>query len=54
MGQSLMHMGHMPLVGDTSLTLVVVPLVDLPFRYALLWLTLSLIFLFFSFSRLHM
>jgi len=36
-------MGHMPLVGLTSLTRVVVPLVDLPFRYALFLVTLSLI-----------
>jgi len=32
MGQSRMQRGHMPLVGETSLTRVVVPLVDLPFR----------------------
>ena len=38
-----MQMGHMPLVGDTSLTLVVVPQVDLPFRYALFLVTRSLI-----------
>ena len=46
MGQSRMHRGHMPLVGEVSLTLVVVPLVDLPLRYALLWVTLSLIVCF--------
>ncbi len=37
-----MHNGHMPLVGEVSFTLVVVPAVDLPFKYALLWVTLSL------------
>ena len=36
-----MHSGHMPLVGLTSLTLVVVPVVDLPFRYAEFLVTLS-------------
>jgi len=44
MGQSRMQRGHMPLVGDTSLTRVVVPLVVLPFRYALFLVTLSLIY----------
>ena len=53
MVQSRMHRGHMPLVGEVSLTLVVVPAVLLPFRYALLWVTLSLMVCFFSFSCLQ-
>ena len=32
-GQSRMHMGHIPLVGLRSFTRVIVPVVDLLFRY---------------------
>jgi len=50
-GQSRMHMGHIPLVGLVSLTRVVVPVVDFPFKYALFLCTRSLIFFTFTFAN---
>lgn len=43
----------MPLVGLTSFTLVVVPVVDLPFRYAEFFVTLSGIF-FHTFTNVNL
>ena len=48
-GQSRMQMGHMPLDGLVSLTLVCVPQVDLPLRYDEFACTLSVIS-FFTFT----